>query len=157
MTGSSLPTTLVSVTLGHTNCVITSNTATAVDCTLATPLFGGSWKPAVKDAKGLIPVSASLTPATVTPTVTSVSPTTGFNPAGGDIITIVGTDLPSAVVGQTVVSLTFEDGNVCDMQTSTPTQITCKTRGFSPASRRMLTTTFNPVKFTIKFLSDTIP
>jgi len=155
ITGTTMPTDLASITIGNTDCAISgANDATTIACTLASPLYGGSWSPHVKDAKGLVPLVAGFVPHVVTPTVDSISPETGLNPAGGNIITITGTGFPSGVVATSILALTFENGNACEMATSTTTEITCITTGFSPESRRMLTTTFNPVAFIIKFMTD---
>ena len=82
--GTALSTELVSVTLGHTNCVITANDETSVTCTLETPLFAGEWLPEVRDAKGLYPTATSLPAEVVTLVVDTVTPMSGYNPAGGD-------------------------------------------------------------------------
>jgi hypothetical protein len=155
ITGTAMPTDLTSITVGNTVCAFNSpNDATTFTCDLATPLYGGSWSPHVKDAKGEVPLAVGFAPTIVTPTISGITPDTGLNPAGGNTITITGTNFPSAVVSKSILDLTFANGNACDMISSAPTTITCITTGFSPVARRMLTTTFNPVVLTIKFMTD---
>ena len=49
-TGTSMPLDLTSVTIGYTDCVIVSSSDTAISCTLATPLFAGTWIPEIRNA-----------------------------------------------------------------------------------------------------------
>jgi hypothetical protein len=138
--GTNLPTDLTAITLGYINCVIdtSTNTDILVECVLDDPLIAGKWKPKVYDAKGILPVSDSLIEETVALVVTSITPDTNVNPAGGDEITITGSGFPSSLtVGNIAFSLVFnEDGTICDLISTTPTQMVCKPRAFNLSTRR---------------------
>ena len=129
LTGTALSTDIVSVTLGYTNCVVTSNDEASIACTLESPLFAGSWEPEVRDVKGLYPTAPSLTAVEVDLLVASVSPTSGYNPAGGDKIMIAGSGFPSSIL-DTLMSVTFDDGTICDLMTISASEMMCRTRSF---------------------------
>ena len=95
ITGTLLPTDIQSVNIGYTDCGSITSDETTITCTLASSMIAGSWKPEVRDAKGLLPVAEALVALTVPLTVTSVSPSTLLNPSGGDMLTIYGTGFPS--------------------------------------------------------------
>ena len=138
-TGTNMPLDLASVTLGHTNCVIASSDATSISCTLVTPLFAGTWLPEIKDSKGLLPLAVGFAGQTVSLVVSNVTPATDLNPAGGDIITITGSGFPSVIsLSSSIFSVMFDDGNVCTLTASSPTQMQCLTEGFSVSRRRNL-------------------
>jgi hypothetical protein len=58
--GENLPLDIISVRLSQTNCDITSNDEASIECTLATPWVSGKWRPAVRTAKGRLPVADSV-------------------------------------------------------------------------------------------------
>ena len=82
ITGSSLPTDLVSVYIGLTPCTISSNDETTISCTLNNAVMFGTHYPEVRDANGLLPVSDGLVPYEVTLVVDSTDPAIDVNPAG---------------------------------------------------------------------------
>jgi hypothetical protein len=112
--GTNLPSTLASVTVAEINCAITSNDATTISCTLASPLIAGDWTPVVKDAKGLIPNASTIAATSVPLVVTNVTPKTNLNPAGGELITITGSGFSSSA-GNSNVKTDFSDGTICDI------------------------------------------
>ena len=87
-----------SVEMGYINCEVTSfdDVLGQIDCTLERVLPGGKWFPAVYTEQGLVKRDAAVTAHEVTLEITSVSPSTGLNPAGGDIVTITGTNFPES-------------------------------------------------------------
>lgn len=124
ITGTDFSSDIDSVTVGYTGCTVTSNDATSIACTLDYPLIAGTWLPEVKDVKGLFPVDDTLLGHTVALVVTSVTPNSNLNPAGGDTIVIVGSGFPSVTtIGDAVLSVTFDDGAMCDLTSSTPTEM----------------------------------
>lgn len=134
--GTNLPSAIASVTVADTNCVVSSNDATTISCDLASPLIAGDWKPVVKHAKGLIPNASTLAATSVPLVVSSISPKTNLNPAGGVLMTIAGSGFPSSIDNANV-KLDFSDGRICDIESCTPTEMTCRTRAGNP-NRRML-------------------
>lgn len=132
--GENLPLELVSFTLGYVDCAVGTNDETQITCTLEYPLIAGSWKPEIKDSKGLIGTCSDTCEAVTVPlAVTSVQPSSGLNPAGGDTIVIAGEGFPSmTTLGDDVLALTFDDGTICDLTLSTPTEMQCQTRAFTP-------------------------
>ena len=96
MTGTSLPTELVSVFFDLTPCTISSNDETSISCTLDNPVIFGTHYPEVRDEKGLIPISNSLEAYEVALVVDSTDPSTDVNPAGQSI-TISGSGFPSSM------------------------------------------------------------
>ena len=59
--------------------------------------------------------------------VTDVTPTEDLNPRGGNEITVTGIGFPKATKD---ASVTFSDGTVCDITSSSATQIVCTTNRF---------------------------
>ena len=96
ITGSSLPTELVSVYIGLTPCTIISNDETSISCTLDNAVMFGTHYPEVRDANGLLPVSDDLEPYEVTLVVDSTNPSIDINPAGQSI-TIYGSGFPASM------------------------------------------------------------
>ena len=96
ITGTSLPDEIESVVIGSTPCQVTANDATSISCTLSDPVVFGSHAPIVKDAKGLLPVSDSITPYVVDLVVTGTDPSIDVNPAGQSI-TIFGSGFPASL------------------------------------------------------------
>ena len=82
---------------------------------------------------GLIPVANSLT-IDIPLEITSISPNTDFNPYGGTQMTIVGNSLPQSVSDGTYLSITFEDGTPCLIETTSTTTITCITEEFASSN-----------------------
>ena len=147
ITGTGLSTTIASVKIGGTDCAVTSNNASTVSCTLESPLRAGTWKPEVRDAKGLLPNAAGIAGHSVPLVVDSVYPTAELNPAGGNIITITGSGFPSRIDAEGV---TLEISNApCKIRTSTPTEMTCETRRFSDQRRRLQISSF---QFSMRFM-----
>ena len=81
--GTNLPLTPVSIEMGYVNCVISTNDASTIECDLEYPVPGGEWLPQVKDQYGLVRVDSGVADTVITATITSITPDTGLNPAGG--------------------------------------------------------------------------
>ena len=121
ITGISLPADIDQVSVGDATCPsITSNDGSTLVCTLDSPCQAGDHEPVVKSPKGLIPNAAGFTKYTVPLVVTSVSPNTDLNPAGGDLITIVGSGFPSRTTAPDF-SIEFDDGTLCQLESCTST------------------------------------
>ena len=90
--GTGLPTDVASVSLASSKCDSTTIVAsdTQITCTLSTSPAAGSWDVQLKDASGLIPIDSTAGAIDVALSVTSVTPGSGLNQVGGDILTLVG-------------------------------------------------------------------
>jgi hypothetical protein len=96
ITGTTLPTELVSVYIGMTPCTVASNDDTTISCTLDNDVVFGTHYPEVRDEKGLLPVSDDLEPYEVSLVVDSTYPSTDVNPAG-QYISIYGSGFPASM------------------------------------------------------------
>lgn len=93
------------VEIGHVNCSIDElaapNTDSEIRCTLANYIPAGTWLPQVSTVNGTIKVNETLvTPYQLNITLTTAYPTTGLNPAGGNIVTLVGEGFPNSFDGR---------------------------------------------------------
>ena len=82
------------IEMGYLDC---SNIVFATDqitCDLAGDLPAGSWFPIVTEDSGRVKIDHSVSAQVVEWEITSVTPSIDLNPAGGDKITIVGTNFP---------------------------------------------------------------
>ena len=137
MTGTSLPTELVSVFIGLTPCTISSNDETSISCTLDNAVIFGTHYPEVRDEKGLIPISNSLEAYEVALVVDSTDPSTDVNPAGQSI-TIFGSGFPSSMDEvPTTFQIAFGESD-CTLTSSSSTEMTCTVGQFTIDRRRML-------------------
>jgi hypothetical protein len=127
-----MPTDILDFMLGFTNCVITSSTAELIECTLDYPLMAGSWRPQIRDVNGLFPLAVALSSYDVPLVVSTVFPLSGYNPAGYETVTITGSGFPS-VLNSAMISLAFNDGTLCDLFSTTATEMRCRTRRFDAA------------------------
>ena len=125
ITGTSLPTSDLTVEFGGATCSTVTSDGSSASCTLGHLPRGGDHLIELRDANGLVPISASA--QTIVTTVTSVSPSTAVNQNGGDDITIVGTGFPN---GADLVEVVFTDDTGCTIVSSTPTEIICNIDGF---------------------------
>ena len=87
------------MTLAKTECIVSTNDETTIICTLVTPWVAGNWMPEVRDDKGLIPLSGSVSNYNVPLVISGVSPSSDLNLAGGDILTVTGENWPSTLEG----------------------------------------------------------
>mmetsp|Transcript_33613 Transcript_33613/g.44334 ORF Transcript_33613/g.44334 Transcript_33613/m.44334 type:complete len:308 (-) Transcript_33613:8160-9083(-) len=127
ITGTSLPTTGVSVVLGNAKCGTVTATETEIKCTLATLPAAGSWDVKVYEPKGLVPVKAGTAKIDVALEVTSITPSADLNQLGGDVLTIVGKGFDSNTAATTI---TFSDTTKCKIASATAEQIKCTVEGF---------------------------
>jgi len=77
--------------LGNTKCSSISASDTQITCTLDFLPAAGSWDVQLYDNKGLIPLAAGVAKIDVSLVVSSISPSTGLNQLGGDLLTLSGT------------------------------------------------------------------
>lgn len=84
----------------------------------------------MRDANGLVPVDASVAPHVVPLDITGVSPQ-NLEPAGGQLVTITGTNFPSSLNSEHQITITFSDGQQCDVESVSATEIKCRTRQFA--------------------------
>jgi hypothetical protein len=97
VTGTSLPTTGVTLSFGGVTCAnstpSSAYTATEITCTLKNAPRAGDHKAEIRDSKGLIPFASGVADINIALVITSVTPDVA-NALGGDILTIVGTGFP---------------------------------------------------------------
>lgn len=108
--------------------VATNAAKTQLTCTV-TPV-SGQWMPIVFDFQGKIP-STTTDKITVPLSLTSISPSTGINPWGGNIFTIIGTNLPQDLQDGTEFSLQFADGTDCNIQSVKSEMVVCVSEKFA--------------------------
>ena len=94
---------------------------------------------------------AAVTAHEVTLEITSVSPSTGLNPAGGDIVTITGTNFPESNDSRYNLSILISGQARCVPQSITTTEIICETEPIVTSRRRMLVDT---VDISVSLTSD---
>jgi hypothetical protein len=144
ITGSALPISDASIKFGPTSCTVSTSTETELLCTLDEDHVAGEWISQVITDAGVLPNEVAE-PITVSHQVDSVSPSTGVNFLGGDILTIsgnnFGTDLDA-------VAVTFADGTICNVKSVEMTSITCKAARFTSdvTSPQDVTVTINNVE-----------
>jgi hypothetical protein len=131
VTGTSLPTTGVTLSFGGATCAdetpSSAYTATEITCTLKNAPRAGEQKAEIRDSKGLIPFASGVADINVALVITSVTPDDA-NALGGDILTIVGTGFPLDI-NTVKVYLKDADGenrSSCNVLTTTETEITCE-------------------------------
>lgn len=90
--------------------------------------IAGSWQPVVIAKLGLIPVSTA-DKIEVGLQIDSILPKVALNPYGGTEMIINGKNLPSVMDGE--VTIAFDDGTVCDIETVSPQKVTCVTEEFT--------------------------
>ena len=130
-----MPTDIDSVKVGCATCSGIVNDGSTLTCTLNHLVQAGNFEPVVKNPLGQIPVASGFTKYSVALFVSSVTPASDLNPAGGDVLTIGGSGFTS-VKTETSFNVQFDDGTVCEMITTSPTEITCLTQTFDPTVRR---------------------
>ena len=139
------------VEMGFVDCSNIEASATSITCDLAYDLPGGSWYPVVIESEGKVKLEASVAAEVVTMTITAVDPKTNLNPAGGDTITIDGTNFPSSTDSRYELSITLGAKTRCVPSSITSTQIVCESEPFTTSRRRVLQSTFD---ITISLTSD---
>ena len=77
--------------------IVLAETLDSFTCILAGELPAGFWFPIVTEDCGKVKIDSSVVAEEVTMTITDVFPKLDLNPAGGDLITIEGTNFPSSL------------------------------------------------------------
>ena len=81
--------------MGYINCQNIGFNSGRVTCDLDEELPAGSWYPKLITENGLIRRDPAVSNTVVLYEITNVSPSTGLNPAGGNILTIAGENFPA--------------------------------------------------------------
>lgn len=106
---------------------------------MADPWVGGEWAPEVRDAYGLAPIASGFSTYLVDIVVSSVTPDTELNQAGGQELIITGSGFPASMTTEHSVVISFSDGidtSYCSITSMTPTEIHCVTQPFETSSNR---------------------
>lgn len=108
----------------------------------------------MRDEFGLIKLdeTVSAAPLVIELTISNITPKTGLNPAGGNILTISGSNLPSSADERYSLSITINGNANCVPLTIEPWEITCEMEAFETARRRLQAAT--ELDFVISFQSD---
>ena len=124
--------------MGYIACenIVVAETADSITCDLTDTIPVGNWLPEVHTDDGLVAIEASVAATEVTMTITSVSPETELNPAGGEVLTIVGTNFPPTIDNRYNFEVNLDDKALCIPFEQSSTQIKCETEPFKEASRR---------------------
>ena len=93
--GTSMPTDIDSVKVGCATCSGITNDGSTLTCTLNHLVQAGNFEPVVKNSLGQIPVASGFTKYSVALFLSTVTPDTDLNPAGGDVLTIGGSGFTS--------------------------------------------------------------
>jgi len=140
MSGVDLPAAcdVLSVSIGGTNCPVTSCTTTSIVCSQGTGLVG-TYTPKVRVAgSGLAVLASGLATVTYTLAITSVSPAVG-SVGGGTLLTIIGAGfLPALDYPGVTQTVKVGDSN-CAVQTTAGATITCITSPQTTTSALTLT------------------
>mmetsp|Transcript_29263 Transcript_29263/g.28387 ORF Transcript_29263/g.28387 Transcript_29263/m.28387 type:complete len:192 (-) Transcript_29263:1089-1664(-) len=129
--GTDLPITDFTVEFALVECTVSSAIDTEIHCDTSDDLVTGSWLPVVRDLKGVVSIVGSPATHDVPISVTSVSPNTGLNPNGGNLLTISGSNFPLALGPYYTMSVVFDGGSsTCVVQSSSTSAITCLTEAF---------------------------
>jgi len=124
-------------------------TETEIKCKLASAIPAGKWLPKVTDEFGLIKVDSGVTALEVALEVTEITPKSGLNPAGGNIVTIKGNNFPTSLTNLYGMTITLDKIVKCIPKTITATELTCETEPIISASRRRLVDA--PLKFDMRW------
>jgi uncharacterized protein YaiE (UPF0345 family) len=144
ITGTNFGTPL-KIEMAHLDCanIVVSNTADSIRCDLSNELPGGSWLPVVTEAHGKVKVDNTVMAQVETMTIISVDPMVNINPAGGDRVTITGTNFPVSLDSRYNLSVTLATGIRCVAYQIASTEILCETEPFSSRRRMLLTGAFD--------------
>lgn len=129
-----------SVEIANVACenILVSEALDSITCDLAGLLPAGSWLPSVVLEEGKVKVDEAVSALTIDLVVTSISPKLNLNPAGGDIITIVGSGFPESLDGRFELSILLGPSTRCVIFEISFTQMKCETEPFTTNRRRML-------------------
>ena len=85
----------------------------SITCDLSGEIPAGSWFPVVTEACGKAKVDVAVLAKVVTMTITTVEPKLNINPAGGEIVTINGTNFPPSLDSRYNILVTFGTATRC--------------------------------------------
>jgi hypothetical protein len=109
----------------------------------------GTWVPVITDQLGFYTVDPSCPEISVPLTVSSVTPSERLNPAGGNILQVVGGGFPQNLADKGQLSLNFSDGSQCTVISLSSTRLMCLTSPFNSSvegSSRTLAVIVNGVE-----------
>ena len=95
------------VKIANIECEITSQTETEIQCVMQSSIPAGAWLPRVLDGMGLVKIDPAVEEYVVQLTISKITPRKGLNPAGGDIVTIKGQNLPSSLESASGLEIEF--------------------------------------------------
>lgn len=136
ITGIDLPLDLTKVQMANQDCIVSTNDAMQISCSIAVPLSAGSWVPKVWTAAGLVPIDPALGTWDVSLVVDSMTPAI-LKDSGGDIVTFAGSGFPWDASSGDLKEITFTDGTVCNIISSIPTELVCETEPFETNVRML--------------------
>ena len=149
MTGVNFPAAcdLISVSIGGTNCPVTSCSTTSIVCSQGVGMVG-TYTPVVHIAgSGLAVLASGLATVSYSLAITSVSPAVG-SIGGGTLLTIIGSGfLPDMHYPGSTQSITIGNSE-CVVQTTSGSTITCITSPQTTTSLLTLTVGSSPVTST---------
>lgn len=118
------------IRLGPVSCTPLTLSAETITCQLDDTRVSGEWIVRIVTIYGRIPNEISTT-IDVPVVANSVSPSTDVNYLGGDVMTIVG---DSFGYDESAITVTYDDGTICDVTDVAMTEITCVNRKFTSGS-----------------------
>ena len=110
--------------------IVVALTRDAITCELSDPLPAGSWYPIVIEDFGKVKIADPVAPYVVTISITNVSPKS-LNPAGGDIVTIEGTNFPLTLDPRYELVINLGSNTKCVAFAISAEQILCETEPFT--------------------------
>ena len=110
--------------------IVVALTGDVMTCELSDPLPAGSWYPIVTEELGKVMIEDSVAPYEVTLSITNVSPKS-LNPAGGDIVTIEGTNFPLTLDPRYELVISLDTNTKCVAFKISAEQIMCETEPFT--------------------------
>lgn len=122
----------VKIEMGFIDCenIVVAESADSITCDLTDEIPVGSWLPQIHTENGIVKTEASVEETVVEMTITGVSPETDLNPAGGDILTITGTNFPPTIDSRYNFEINLDDKALCIPFEQTSTEIKCTTEPF---------------------------
>ena len=110
--------------------IVVALTGDAITCELSDPLPAGSWYPIITEDLGKVKIDESVSAYEVTISITNVFPKT-LNPAGGDIVTIDGTNFPLTLDPRYELVIELGTHTKCVAFQISAEQIMCETEPFT--------------------------
>ena len=110
--------------------IVVATTGDLISCELSDPLPAGSWYPIIIEDQGKVRIDDSVAPYQVSLSITNVTPKS-LNPAGGDIVTIEGTNFPLTLDPRYELVINLGTNTKCVAFEISAGQIKCETEPFT--------------------------